>query len=56
MIVLCFIEGNPAGVKAALLELGIIESDCVRLPLVPVSEAIRTRIKACCEALSGTIH
>lgn len=56
MIDLCFIEGNPAGVKAALLELGIIESDCVRLPLVPVSEAIRTRIKACCEALSGTIH
>jgi 4-hydroxy-tetrahydrodipicolinate synthase len=32
-----FVEGNPAGVKAALKVLGIIE-DHVRLPLVPVSE------------------
>lgn len=33
---LCFVEGNPAGVKAALKELGIC-GDTVRLPLVNVS-------------------
>lgn len=32
-----FIEGNPAGIKAALSILGIIENN-LRLPLVPVSE------------------
>jgi 4-hydroxy-tetrahydrodipicolinate synthase len=33
---LCFVEGNPAGVKAALKTLGVC-GDTVRLPLVPVS-------------------
>ena len=32
-----FIEGNPAGIKAALSILGIIENN-LRLPLVPVNE------------------
>jgi 4-hydroxy-tetrahydrodipicolinate synthase len=40
---LCFIEGNPAGVKAGMLELGICE-DHVRLPLVKVSPELRARI------------
>lgn len=33
-----FVEGNPAGIKAALHILGILENN-LRLPLVPVSEA-----------------
>lgn len=46
LIDLCFVEGNPCGVKFILKELGVIQSDQVRLPLVPVStvtqQAIRT--------------
>lgn len=38
-----FIEGNPAGVKAALSSLGIIENN-LRLPLVPVSEKTNHKI------------
>jgi 4-hydroxy-tetrahydrodipicolinate synthase len=34
---LLFVENNPAGVKAALAELGLIEN-VVRLPLVPLSK------------------
>ncbi|MGI8637692.1 MAG: 4-hydroxy-tetrahydrodipicolinate synthase [Segetibacter sp.] len=34
---LLFVENNPAGVKAVLAELGIIENQ-LRLPLVPLSE------------------
>jgi 4-hydroxy-tetrahydrodipicolinate synthase len=45
---LCFVEGNPAGVKAALSAIGICESH-VRLPLVGVSaktaEAIQLALK-----------
>src|SRR5690606_35590377 len=41
---LCFIEGNPAGVKFILKELGI-GTDNLRLPLVPVSEKTRAAIK-----------
>lgn len=44
-----FYEGNPAGVKSALSTLGKIENQ-LRLPLVPVSEATRTRIS---ELLQG---
>lgn len=40
---LCFIEGNPAGVKAGMKELGICE-DHLRLPLVPVSDFTREKI------------
>lgn len=41
---LCFAEGNPAGVKAAMQELGICK-DNLRLPLVKVSDGTRDRIR-----------
>jgi len=41
---LLFAENNPAGVKAFLKEMGIIEN-VLRLPLVPLSEAVHQRIK-----------
>ncbi len=40
---LIFAEGNPGGVKAALKHLGIC-GDAVRLPLVPVSAELASRI------------
>ncbi len=40
---LCFLEGNPAGVKAGMQELGIC-SDKLRLPLVKVTDATRSKI------------
>lgn len=39
-----FAENNPAGVKAFLYELGIIENN-FRLPVVPVSAALQEKIK-----------
>ncbi|MEL6812225.1 MAG: 4-hydroxy-tetrahydrodipicolinate synthase [Bacteroidota bacterium] len=39
-----FEEGNPAGIKAVLQKLGV-SSDKVRLPLVGVSEDLRSRIE-----------
>lgn len=42
---LCFVDGNPAGVKAILSEMGI-GKEVLRLPLTPVSEAIREAIKS----------
>ena len=44
MIDYLFVEGNPAGVKAALKDLGIT-GDTVRLPLVNVSEKTNNKIK-----------
>lgn len=41
---LLFAENNPAGVKAVLAELGIIQNE-LRLPLVPLSEAIHQQIR-----------
>jgi 4-hydroxy-tetrahydrodipicolinate synthase len=41
---LCFRDGNPAGVKAILNEIGI-GKDRLRLPLTPVSESTRALIK-----------
>ena len=41
---LLFEENNPAGVKAFLYEMGIIEN-VVRLPVVPLSEAVHQRTK-----------
>lgn len=41
---LLFAENNPAGVKAFLSELGIIDN-YLRLPLVPLSDAIHQRVK-----------
>ncbi|MFI5153693.1 MAG: 4-hydroxy-tetrahydrodipicolinate synthase [Chitinophagales bacterium] len=42
---LLFAENNPAGVKAALAELGIIEN-YLRLPLVPLSQPLNSRLKS----------
>jgi 4-hydroxy-tetrahydrodipicolinate synthase len=41
---LLFAENNPAGVKAFLSELGIIEN-VLRLPLVPLSEDLHKKVK-----------
>ena len=41
---LLFAENNPAGVKAFLKELGIIEN-VLRLPLVPLSEGIHEKVR-----------
>lgn len=42
---LLFAENNPAGVKAFLYELGLIEN-VLRLPVVPLSSAIHQKVKA----------
>jgi 4-hydroxy-tetrahydrodipicolinate synthase len=41
-----FVEGNPAGVKAALKILGVTATDSVRLPLVSASETLHKTLKA----------
>ena len=41
---LLFAENNPAGVKAFLTEQGLIENH-LRLPLVPLSEAMQQKVK-----------
>lgn len=43
IIDLCFVEGNPGGVKNILYQKGLSQND-VRLPLVEVSEHTRSRI------------
>jgi 4-hydroxy-tetrahydrodipicolinate synthase len=42
---LLFAENNPAGVKAFLAELGVIEN-YLRLPVTPLSEALHQKVKA----------
>ncbi len=42
---LMFCENNPAGVKAFMAELGLIENN-LRLPLVPLSKAVHEKVKA----------
>jgi len=42
---LLFAENNPAGVKAFLYELGLIEN-VLRLPVVPLSSAVHQKVKA----------
>jgi 4-hydroxy-tetrahydrodipicolinate synthase len=41
---LLFAENNPAGVKAFLYELGLIEN-VLRLPLVPLSDRVHQKVK-----------
>ena len=41
---LLFAENNPAGVKAVLSELGVIQN-YLRLPLVPLSESLHQQLK-----------
>ena len=47
-----FEEGNPGGVKVALVERGIMD-ETMRLPLMPVSFDLRNRIKLETERLLG---
>ncbi|OJW82637.1 MAG: 4-hydroxy-tetrahydrodipicolinate synthase [Bacteroidetes bacterium 46-16] len=42
---LLFAEGNPAGVKCVLAEMGICEN-VLRMPMVPASSALKQKIKA----------
>ena len=51
MIELLFIEGNPAGVKDMLNIMNIC-LNTVRLPLVPVSRPVHTRIQKAIEEIS----
>ena len=41
---LLFAENNPAGVKAFLFELGLIEN-VLRLPVVPLSNGFHQKVK-----------
>lgn len=41
---LIFAEGNPCGIKAVLAEMGIVKN-YLRLPLVPASEGLYSKIK-----------
>jgi 4-hydroxy-tetrahydrodipicolinate synthase len=46
---LLFAENNPAGVKAFLAELGVIQN-YLRLPLTPLSESIHSKVRSYLEA------
>jgi 4-hydroxy-tetrahydrodipicolinate synthase len=48
---LCFVEGNPGGVKSAMKLLGICD-DTMRLPLVNVSKTTENQIRANLEQLN----
>ena len=48
---LCFVEGNPGGVKSALKLMGIC-GDMMRLPLVNVSNDTENQIKVSLEQLN----
>ena len=41
-----FSESNPIPLKALLKELGVIQSDMLRLPLVPASESVRQKLRS----------
>jgi 4-hydroxy-tetrahydrodipicolinate synthase len=41
-----FIESNPIPVKAAMKMMGILESDVVRSPLAPITDANRKKLEA----------
>ncbi len=49
---LMFAENNPAGVKALMSELGLIRN-IVRLPVVPLSEALHTKAKKYLKAFTS---
>ena len=51
MIELLFIEGNPSGVKDMLNIMNICQNN-VRLPLVPVSRTVHTRIQKAIEEIN----
>ena len=39
-----YVEGNPCGIKAVLHERGLVENQ-LRLPLVPVSESVKLKLR-----------
>ena len=47
-----FTEGNPAGIKAILHQLNVCENK-LRLPLVPVSRTLQTRLQEVTTKISG---
>lgn len=47
---LLFVDGNPAGVKCALADMGMIENE-LRLPLVPTRVATYEKIHRCLDVL-----
>lgn len=47
---LLFVDGNPAGVKCALADMGMIENE-LRLPLVPTRVATYEKIHQCLDSL-----
>jgi len=49
---LCFEQGNPGGIKAALAYLEIMD-DYMRLPLFPISNELKTRIHAEMDGILG---
>ncbi len=49
---LLFVEGNPAGAKCVLSEMGILQNE-LRLPVVPVSSATHLQIKDFLKTLSN---
>jgi 4-hydroxy-tetrahydrodipicolinate synthase len=50
MIELCFVDGNPAGVKAMMSMMNLCSNN-LRLPLVPVSKPVYTRIQKAMEEI-----
>lgn len=50
MIELLFIDGNPAGVKAIMSAMNICQNN-LRLPLVPVSRTVHSRIQKAIEEI-----
>lgn len=50
---LLFAENNPAGVKAFLYELGLIQNQ-LRLPLVPLSSFLHAEVKAYLDFINDT--
>jgi 4-hydroxy-tetrahydrodipicolinate synthase len=51
MIDLLFVEGNPSGVKAMLNIMNLCQNN-LRLPLVPVSRPVQTRIQKAIEEIN----
>jgi 4-hydroxy-tetrahydrodipicolinate synthase len=51
MIELMFIDGNPSGVKAMLNIMNICQNN-LRLPLIPVSRTVYTRIQKAIEEVN----
>ena len=47
---LLFAEGNPGGIKAVMSNMDLCQNN-LRLPLVPVSRSMQTRIARAMEAL-----